>query len=35
MLRMYILASDFFKKDNKYILKAEICVVGREFLAFR
>ena len=24
---LYILASDFFEKDDKYIFKAKICVV--------
>ena len=32
---MYNLASDFFEKDDKYVFKAEIRVVCREFLAFR
>ena len=32
---MYILASDFFEKDDKYVLKLEIRVVCREFLAFK
>ena len=29
---MYILASDFFEKDDKYVLKLEFRVVCREFL---
>ena len=30
---MYILASDFFKKDNKYVFKARnLCYVSRIFL---
>ena len=32
---MYIIASDFFEKDDKYYLKLEIHVVCREFLAFK
>ena len=32
---MYILASEFFEKDDKYYLKLEIRVVCREFLAFK
>ena len=35
MHKMYVLASEFFQKDNKYYLKLEICVVCREFLAFK
>ena len=32
---MYFLASDFFEKDDKYVLKARNSfVVCREFLAF-
>ena len=32
---MYILASFFFEKDNKYYLKLEILVACREFVAFK
>ena len=32
---MYILASVFFQKEHKYVLKLEICVACREFLAFK
>ena len=32
---MYILASEFFEKDEKYILKLEIGIVCREFLAYK
>ena len=32
---MYILASEFFKKDDKYYLKLEIRVACREFIAFK
>ena len=35
MHKMYVLASEFFRKDNKYHLKLEICVVCRKFLAFK
>ena len=35
MHTMYILASVFFEKDDKYDLKLEIRVACREFLAFR
>ena len=33
--KMYILASDFSEKDDKYILKLKICVVYREFLVIK
>ena len=32
---MYILASVFFEKDDKYVSKAKILVACREFLAFK
>ena len=33
--KMYILASDFFEKDYKYVFKLEIRVRCSEFLAFK
>ena len=32
---MYILASDFFEKDDKYLFKVKTCVVCGDFLAFK
>ena len=34
-MAMYILASDFFEKDDKSYLKLEIIVVCKEFLDFK
>ena len=34
-MTMYILASVFFQKDDKYVFKAKIRVACREFLAFK
>ena len=34
LMAMYILASDFFEKDDKSYLKLEIIVVCKEFLVF-